>query len=97
MEGLLRVLADKAVVRELNVNYNDLSQVDAQLLAHGLNQLQKAFLYKTELSESQVGAILDHGMKQSQLYHLDLRYNNRRNAPCHLTKYLKSRVYKIEI
>ena len=97
MEGLLRALADKAVVRELNVNYNDLSQVDAQLLAHGLNQLQKAFLYKTELSESQVGAILDHGMKQSQLYHLDLRYNNRRNAPCHLTKYLKSRVYKIEI
>ena len=97
MEGLLNALAIKPTVREINLNYNDLSQVDAQVLAQGLNQVSKAFLYKTELTEVQVEAILDQGMKQSRLMHLDLRYNIRRNAPCHLTKYLKSHIYKIEI
>ena len=97
MEALLQALVIKPTVREINLNYNDLSQVNAQVLAQGLNQVSKAFLYKTELSEVQVEAILDQGMKQSKLFHLDLRYNIRRNAPCHLTKYLTSHIYKIEI
>ena len=97
IEALLKAVAIKPAVREINLNYNDLSQVDAQVLARGLNQVSKAFLYKTELSEVQVEAILAQGMKQSRLIHLDLRYNIRRNAPCHLTKYLTSHIYKIEI
>ena len=97
IEALLKAVAIKPAVREINLNYNDLSQVDAQVLARGLNRVSKAFLYKTELSEVQVEAILAQGMKQSRLIHLDLRYNIRRNAPCHLTKYLTSHIYKIEI
>ena len=98
MEGLMKAVSiTPTALRELNANYNDLSQVDSQVLAQGVNQLHKAFLYKTELTEVQVDAILDEGMRQSKLYHLDLRYNVRRTAPCYLTKYVKSRVFKIEI
>ena len=98
MEGLFRCLSTSTRLRELNLNYNDLSQVSSSVLAEGLNKLHKAFLYKTELSEEQMEAVLDYGMKQSKLYHLDMRYNVRRNnSSCHLTKYLRSHVYKIEL
>ena len=97
MEGLFEAASCQSNLKELNVNYNDLSQVNSKIMAKGLNKLFKAFLYKTELSEEQVETILDYGMKESNLYHLDMRYNVRSSSSCHLTKYLKSHVYKIEI
>ena len=99
MEGLFKCLATStnSTLQELNVNYNDLSQVSPDVLAQGVNKLHKAFLYKTELSEEQISKVLDYGMKQSKLFHLDLRYNVKRNSSCHLTRYLRSHVYKIEI
>ena len=97
MEGLFEAVSSKSPLRELNVNYNDLSQVSSTTMARGLNNLHKVFMYKTELTEGQVEAILDYGMRESRLYHLDIRYNIRPNSSCHLTKYLRSHVYKIEL
>ena len=97
MEGLFEAVSSKSLLRELNVNYNDLSQVSSATMARGLNNLHKVFMYKTELTEGQVEAILDYGMRESRLYHLDIRYNIRANSSCHLTKYLRSHVYKIEL
>ena len=97
MEGLFEAVSSKSPLRELNVNYNDLSQVSSATMARGLNNLHKVFMYKTELTEGQVEAILDYGMRESRLYHLDIRYNIRANSSCHLTKYLRSHVYKIEL
>ena len=68
MEALFKaVSASKCCLRELNCNYNDLSEVDPESLALGVNSLYKAYLYKSELSEIQVEAILQHNTRQSRL------------------------------
>ena len=98
MEALFKALSSsKCCLRELNCNYNDLSEVDPESLALGVNSLHKAYLYKTELSELQVEAILQQGTRQSRLYSLDLRYNSNNHPSSHLPKYLNSRIYKIEM
>ena len=99
MEALFRAVASsKSSLRELNSNYNDLSCVDPEVLAQGVNRLHKAYLYKTELTEAQVEAILEASTRQSRLYSLDLRYNNKNHSSSQLSfKYLKSRIYKIEM
>ena len=99
MEALFKALSSKtSLMRELNTNYNDLSQVEAETLARGVNSLHKANLYKTELSESQVEAILDHSLRESSLYNLDLRMNNRNYTSCNIyAKSMKSRIYKVEL
>ena len=99
MEALFRAVAStKSSLRELNSNYNDLSCVEPEVLAQGVNSLHKAYLYKTELTQAQVEAILEASTRQSRLYSLDLRYNNKHHSSSQLSfKYLKSRICKIEI
>ena len=94
-EELFRAILMKSALKQLNLSTNDFSSVNTTLMATAINRLEKAFMFYTGLTEHQVEAILNVGMRDTNLVHLDLRHNLSKNSPNKLTKYIRSYVHEI--
>eukprot|EP00092_Neocalanus_flemingeri_P034686 GFUD01037737.1.p1 GENE.GFUD01037737.1~~GFUD01037737.1.p1 ORF type:complete len:476 (-),score=87.05 GFUD01037737.1:267-1694(-) len=94
-EALFTVILVNSSLKELQISTNDFSSVNTSLMARAINNLERAFMFYTGLTEQQVEEILQLGLKETNLLHLDLRHNLKKNSPNKLTKYIKSYVDEI--
>ena len=96
VEALFKeILIKSSSLKELNLSTNDFSTVNTTLMARAINKLEKAFMFYTGLTEHQVEEILNLGLRETNLLHLDLRHNLSKNSPNKLTKYIRSYVDEI--
>jgi len=95
VEELFKAILMKSSLKQLNLSTNDFSSVNTSLMAVALNKLEKAFMFYTGLTEHQVEAILNIGLKETNLVYLDLRHNLSKKSPNKLTKYIRSYVDEI--
>lgn len=95
VEELFKAILMKSFLKQLNLSTNDFSSVNTSLMAAAINKLEKAFMFGTGLTEYQVEAILNVGLKETNLVYLDLRHNLSKKSPNKLTKYIRSYVDEI--
>ena len=87
IEELLSKLNDDTKLKHLEL-YVDISRVDPDILARGVNQLETVCLRYTELTKIQIEKILSQTLKSSKLKYLDI-INNKSVAArkrCHASE-----------
>ena len=74
LDELFDKLTDDTTLKNLELSV-DLSGLDPDILARGVNQLEKVSMRYTELTEIQIEKILSHALKRSKLKYLDISDN----------------------
>ena len=73
LEALLQAMADRTELKEIDLGHNNLSEVNAELLKNGVNNIETVKLYDTNISRRQIESIL--GNVGNKLKTLDICFN----------------------
>ena len=59
-------------LKKLDIQFNNMSTVDAGLLANAVNSLEEVYMYETDLKEEQMEAIMKQRLVKTSLRRLDM-------------------------
>ena len=94
IEKLLDKLNDDTKLKSLELSV-DLSGLDPDILAHGVNELEKVSIRYTELTEIQIEKILRQTLKSSKLKYLDISDNKNVELFTNMLADVKKKVHVV--
>ena len=78
IEKMFESLSEKTNLKELDLNGKDLSCVDPDILAHGVNKLERLDISFTQLTKHQLERIFQQAVVKTSLRYLDITGNINR-------------------